>query len=190
MATGQAYYPIMTAQQIKSTLPDVNDHIPNELITQHIKIVQQMKLRPILGYDYMYELQNQVSGSSLTTANQFILDEFLYMILALHVQRRLVMGQSYQLENNGLRMKLSDVSQLAETQDITYYRSYVENDIDFLVNEMLKYMDANQSDYPTFISRTDPRENTLDENRRDYNYGFNIGKVEGDCYKLGIGKRL
>jgi len=94
--TGQAYFPIMTAQEVKDTLPDINDNIPDELLEQHIKIVQQMKIRPLLGYDYLYQLQTQVSGSSLSTANDFIMTEYLEMILSLHVQRRLVMGQSYQ----------------------------------------------------------------------------------------------
>lgn len=185
--TGQAYYPIITAQQVKDTLPEVNDNIPDELIVQHIKIAQQMKIRPILGYDYLYELQTQVSGNSVTTANQFILDNYLYMILALHVQLRLTINNTYQLENAGLRLKLSDVSNVAETADINLYRTWVQNDIDFLVNEMIKFIDENQSDYPTFITRTDPRENTLNETRRNYNWGFGIGKVEGDCVKYGIG---
>jgi hypothetical protein len=30
----------MTAQQVKDTLPEVNDAIPDELINQHVKIVQ------------------------------------------------------------------------------------------------------------------------------------------------------
>ena len=59
--------------------------------------------------------------------------------------------------------------------------------IDFLISEMKKYMEANQSDYPLYFSDTDSRENTKDPNRRDYNYGFSIGKVEGDCVKYGIG---
>jgi len=182
---GQAYYPLMTPAQVKDTLPDINDNIPSELLEQHIKIVQQMKIRPLLGYDYLYQLQDQVSGSSLTTANQFIMTEYLDMIISLHSQKRLVMGQSYQLENNGLRTKLSDVSNLADTQDITYYRSYIENDIDFLVTKKKKYIDANPSDYPLYITRTDVRQNSSDEGRLRYGgYGFSLGSVENDCWKL------
>jgi hypothetical protein len=188
------YYPIMTAQQVKNTLPEINDNIPNELITQHVKIVQQMKIRPLLGYDYYEELEIQTSGntsgSTLTAANQFILDEYLYMIISLHVQMRLVMGNTYQLENAGLRVRLSDVSDAAQIQDMTYYRTDLKNDIDFLINEMKKYIDANQSSYVTYTTRSDPRENTANENRRDYNYGFSLGKVENDCIKYGIGRRI
>jgi len=186
----RAFYPLITAQEVKAELPEVNDAIPNELLTQNIEITQKMNIRPILGYSFYEQLETQVSSSTVSVANQYLLDEYLYMIHSLHVQKRLVMTNSYQLENNGLRVKLSDVSDLAETQDLTYYRSDLQNDIDFLVNEMIKYIDSNQSDYPAYVTRSDPRENTADENRRRYNYGFSVGKVENDCIKYGIGKRL
>jgi hypothetical protein len=112
------------------------------------------------------------------------------MIIALHAQRRLVMGNTYQLENAGLRIKLSDVSDAAQVQDMTYYRSAIDDDLNFLVNEMKKFLDANQSNYPKYFTRSDVRQNTLSEDRRDYGYGFGIGKVEGDCIKYGIGRRI
>jgi len=179
----RAFYALITASQVKSQLPEVNDAIPDELLTQNIEITQKMNLRPILGYDFYEQLETQVETGSTSTANQYLFDEYLYMIHSLYVQKRLVMTNSYQLENNGLRTKLSDVSDLAETQDLTYYRSDLQNDIDFLVNEMIKYIDTNQSDYPSYVSRSDPRENTNDEGRRRYNYGFSVGKVENDCIK-------
>lgn len=187
----RAYFPIITAAEVKSQLPEVNDNIPDELITQNIEITQKMNIRPILGYDFYEQLEDQSETvTGITTANQYLLDEYLYMVHSLFVQKRLVMTNSYQLENNGLRTKLSDVSDLADTTDLTYYRSDLQNDIDFLTNEMIKYIDTNQSDYPLYVTRSDPRENTNDEGRRKYNYGFSVGKVEGDCIKYGIGKYI
>jgi len=184
----RTFYPLITAQQVKYQLPEINDAIPNELLTQNIQIVQRMNIRPILGYDWYEQLETQTSASTVSTANQYILDEYLYMIISLQVQKRLIMTNSYQLENNGLRTKLSDVSELADTQDLTYYRSDLQNDIDFLINEMIKYIDINQNDYPLFVSKTDPRENVKGTK---YNYGFSVGRVENDnCINYGIGKRL
>jgi hypothetical protein len=186
----RVYTALMTAQEVKDTLPEVNNNIPNELITQHIKIVEQMKIRALLGYDLYEQLELEKSGGTFSTANQYLLDEYLFMIISLHVQKRLVLNNSYQLENNGLRVKLSDVSDLAATEDMSYYRSSLNDDIDFLINEMKKYMMTNQASYPKYFSRKDTRSNTASENKRDYDYGFGIGKIEGDCIKKGLGIRL
>jgi len=173
----RAFFPLMSTSEVKNILPEINDNIPRELVDNNIKIAQQMKIRPVLGYGFYEELEGQVKNDTISVPNQYLFDEYLYMIIALQVQKRLIMTNSFQLENNGLRTKLSDVSDLAGTEDLTYYRSDLTNDIDFLVNEMTKYIDSKPGDYPLYITRTDPRE---DNNVRKYHYGFSLGKVEND----------
>jgi hypothetical protein len=180
----RSYYALMTADEVKDTIPEISDAIPNELINDNVKISQQMKIRPILGYSFYEELETQISASTVSTNNQYILDEYLYMVLSLNVQKRLTMTQSFQLENNGLRTKLSDVSDLAQTTDLSYYRSDLQNDIDFLTNEMIKYIETVPENYPQYITRTDVRDDTDSEGRRRYNYGFSLGAVQNDNWKL------
>lgn len=187
---GQTYTALMTAQQVKDTLPEINDNIPDELIMNHQKIVTRMNIRPLLGYDYLQELQTEVSGGTISLYNQFLLDEYLYMIIALFIQQRLAISNTYQLENNGVRIKQSDVSLPTDTEEQTKYRSYIQNDIDLLQKEMVKYILANQTLFPTYISHSDPR--STNDNRRPYNYGFSVGGVgtNDECIKYGIGRRI
>lgn len=178
------YQALMTTTQIKAIAPEINNNIDNTIIESILKICQEQKIRPVLGYNYYDDLMLQVSGGSITTEDQYILDNYLYRVISLEVFKRLVLYTSFQLENAGLRVKLSDVSQPAEVKDINLMRSDAQDQIDFLINEMDKYMNEYKTSYPKyFTSRNSRGENTMDESRRKYDYGFSISKI-GSCLDL------
>lgn len=172
------FYPLITSTQLKSLISEINNAISSDYIDYVIKIEQVKNIRQLLGYSFYNEIQNQLSGSTLSTENELIYDDYLKMLLALYCYKRLVISMSFQLENAGLRKKYSDVSEVAETSEMSYVRSMIQDDIDFYKKEMVKYICENQSSYPLYYNDTDDRYNSLDDKRiRGSKFGWNISKI-------------
>jgi len=178
MATTNIYYPLITATQLKTLISEIDNAISDDYIGYVIKIEQVKQIRSLLGYSYYNQIQEGVSGSTLSTADQLIYDDYLKMILSLLCYKRLIISMTYQLENAGLRKKYSDVSEVAETGEMSYVRAEIQDDIDFYKNEMIKYISNNQTTYPLYYSDTDARYNSVDDKRaKGYNFGWNISKI-------------
>lgn len=178
MATTNVYYPLITATQLKTLISEINDNISNDYIQFVIETQQKKEIRHLLGYSLYNDIQEQVSGGTLSTANDTIYEDYLKMILALYCYKRLLVSMTYQLENAGLRKKYSDVSEVAESSEIRYVRSEVQDDIDFYKKELIKYICENQSSYPLYYNDTDDRNNSVDNKRaKGYNFGWNISKI-------------
>lgn len=178
MATTNIYYPLITAQQLKSLISTINDNILDDYIETLIEIEQKKSIRPLLGYSYYNEIQEQLSGNTLTTDNEIIYDDYLKLILSYSVYKRLVVDMSYQLENSGLRKKYSDVSEVADPSELTYVRKMIQEDLDFYKTEMIKYIQENVSKYPLYFNDTDSRWNTRNNNRtKGYDFNWNIRKI-------------
>lgn len=112
---------------------------------------------------------------SFSPENEILYDDYLKMILAYSVYKRLVIDMTYQLENNGLRKKFSDVSEVAEKTELTYVRNEIQNDLDFYKTELIKYINNNRGDYPLYFNDTDSRYNSLNDSRvKGYDFNMNI----------------
>jgi len=209
MATENYYYPLITAEQLKTLISTINNNISDDYIRTLIEIEQKKTIRSLLGYSLYNKLQLQykntlynttttttttlsgtttstttLSGSTTTTTttletlnteNEILYEDYIKMILAYSVYKRMIIDMTYQLENNGLRKKISDVSEVAEKDEMTYVRNQIQNDLEFYKTEMLKYINENQNDYPLYFNDIDDRWRSLNKNRSNsYDYNMNI----------------
>lgn len=160
---------------IKLLVPEISPSVDPTLLKRFIQLEQNKHIRPLLGYDLFNQLLTEIKANNLTVANKYLLDNYLVMILALFVFKRLIYTSSYQVENTGLRKKYSESSEIAEFREMDFYRTNIQDDIDFYINSMIKFIDANPTEYTLYFNNTDPRCNTETPERRRYN--FQIGKI-------------
>ena len=169
---------MLNETSLKLIVPEISPDVHPDFLSRSILMEQKKTIRPLLGYDLYNELCLQISGNTLTTENRYLLENYIVIILSLSVAKRVVLKTSYQIENSGLRKKFSDSSELATSEEISYYNTALyQDDIDHFINEMIKYIKINQSLYPLFFLKTDQRKNSTDYNRQLYNFGFNISKI-------------
>ena len=172
------FYPILTSTDIKTLIPEIGYEIDNTIITKLIERLQDMKIRPLLrSYSWYQEIMNQASGGTYSAANQIVVNDYLKLILALFVQQKIIITQTYHIERAGLRIKTSDVSTPAEPEDIRFYMQTITDEIDYLKGEFYKYVCENEASYPLYQSDTDDRLATHNHKRQIANYGINISKI-------------
>lgn len=177
MSTINIYYPMLTASEVKALIPEINNNISDEYIEYNIELAQKKIMRPILGYGLYNQIVLEVSGGTISgnTADFIIYNDYLKIILALTTQQRLVSSMSYQLENNGLRIKISEVSNSTEMASQNYIKNNIQNDIDFFKSELVEYICNNRNDYPLYFNDTDARDDHY--NKRKLTNTWKLGSI-------------
>jgi hypothetical protein len=139
---------LITATELKTIVPFINNEVDDTLIENTIILVQNTLVRDTLTQDF-YE---DVVTNSGTTANQYLIDNFLKHLISYGVWSQIAVFLSLNLNSAGLRIKISDHSNPAESVDIEFYRNYIQNFIDNTRKEMDRYIFDHQSDYPLYYS--------------------------------------
>jgi hypothetical protein len=151
---------MITPSECKAIVPEINFDISDLLINNAIKMVQSTLLIDTVGQEWADELMSQTgtivsgvtSGETYTTANEYIVDNYLKNILAYSVWQYLVITLSLQLNSAGLRIKTSDHSVASESKDLAFYRDFCQNYIDRTRKLMHRYIDQNKASYPLYFN--------------------------------------
>jgi len=154
MSTTNIYHPMLTPVELIALIPEVNNNLEQSYIEYNIQIAQKQIIRPILGYGLYNKIQLELSGGTISGQDEIIYNDYLKLILALSTFRRLVSSMSYNLENIGLRIKLSEVSDPTDLPQQSYYRNHIQNDIDFFKAELVEYICKNRNDFPLYFNDT------------------------------------
>lgn len=146
---------LLSATTIKQMVPEINNTIDNKLINNAIWFVQETLIKDTLSQLFYEDLLLQWSTpSGMTTAYTYLKTEFLDWILAWGVWKHLVITMSLQLNDSGLRLKVSEHSSAAETKDLSFMRDYIDNFIDAKRKVMYRYITdpAKPQDYPYYFT--------------------------------------
>ena len=168
---------ILTVEQIKALVPSINININDKMIEEACTLVEHTILADSIGQEFYEEIRDQVSGNTLTTDNKYLFDNYLQYIVAYSIWQYLTITLSYNLNEAGVRIKTSDHSTLAESTDINYYRTYIQNFIDNKRDQMNKYIRLINNNYPKYYS------NKYGDSPSEHIYNFKIGKVGGNYDK-------
>ena len=169
--------PLLKTSTIKILIPEINSNIDDNLIKKNLVIEQDKKLRPIIGYCLYDELYTQITTDTLSVANKKLMDDYIVMILSLSVYKRILISTTFQVENNGLRVKLSDSSETASRNDVSFVSQSIDDDINYYTQELIKYICDNQSDYPLYFNCNDGRGHIDRKRAQTGTLGFNISRI-------------
>ena len=131
---------------IKQICPELPDSVDDHLITGFIQDEQESHLQNLLGCDLYNEILFQQSGNTLTAANSYIFNRWIIRILSKRVMIRVLYSSTYQLENLGVRVKISDQSDPATPEQMNTLKQIYENDVDRLSKALVMYMIIKKGD--------------------------------------------
>jgi len=144
--------PILSATTIQQLNLWINPDIDLSIIDQATVNVQRSTIRTTLGYQYWDSIYNQfLSGSGYTTEDAYILDNYIYDVIAFGVALELIPTLYAELNQDGLRIVTSSQSTFAPDKLISMYLQSYQNKIDERRTEMVKYMNDNRLKYPIYF---------------------------------------
>ena len=159
------YIPMISASTIRQYVPEININISDQLINSATIMVQDTLLKDTIGQYWFDKMYAAYTGGTMTTADLYVKNTWLDAIISYGVWKHLIITLSLQLNEAGLRIKVSDHSQAGETKDLAFMRTYIENFIDSKRQEMYRYLRDNNTQYPYYNGYKygdNPRRNVFD----------------------------
>lgn len=163
----------VSANYIKqNTIIEMN--VDDSKITPVIIKVQRVYLQQILGSYFYDHLSDAVANSTLTTAEENLIRNYIQSMVAEYVVYEALPFLNYKATNKAISKESSEFSQASDLDEIKYLRSNIKDMAEFLSKRLSKYLCDNQSDFPEYQDPTQPE--NLPKNSRSYFGGIYLPK--------------
>lgn len=154
----------------------INLNTDNRLLTSAIKSAQMENILPIIGSDLFVQIQNQISGNTVSSANQTLLESYIQPALIYYSAAKAIPFIHFQLRNGGVNKLVGDTIQPAELNEIDYLVNSLTNTAEFHAKRLIDYLKANESVYPLFMSPTSNKDTIQPNKSNVYSTGMYIPK--------------
>lgn len=145
---------IISASQIITIAFEDKTFYANYILPDIILECQEANLKPDLGKEYYAELLSQFTAndSTYTTANRFIVENFLQKAIAWFVKAKIIPAIAAKLSNAGMLQMKGQTELVASSSSIPQVQENCIESAKFWLNAALEYMedDSNKSNYLTY----------------------------------------
>ena len=119
-------------------------------VKNYIDIAQLIWLRPILGCDFMDELEQQVHDNQVTSANSTALIEAIYPFLAYATVYESLPFIWSNISEVGITLGHSENSDSITLKDLTYIQQHLRNQVEVRKDFLIKWLDAHYQSFPLY----------------------------------------
>ena len=172
---------MMSADWLKenSTL-DLN--IDDKTLKMAILEAQEIHIREAIGSGVYDELIGQISASTLTSANQTLMNNYIRPALKYWAIVESIAVNVMKMVNKGLGKRSADNFTPADTGDITMLENRMRDKAEYYTNRLRDYLHENSSTYPLFLSPGSGIDTIHPKGVQTFG-GFYLGG--GDCEPYG-----
>lgn len=138
---------------------DIN--ISDKLLVKSIVKIQNEFIKDALGTTLYNDLLNQVSASTLTSANTTLLQEYVQVALSSFVQWDVLEHLYYKPSAKSIEHQTSNNAQVISEKGFDRYKSKLLDDAQGDLNRLILYLQANRELYPSYVTQTNPDVDTV-----------------------------
>ncbi len=142
---------LLISEQYLKDKSIINSNTDYDLLVPVIVIAQDLKIRPLLGSD-LYTLILTEAGSTLSAVNKTLLDSYILPTLLWYIAAESPIVLKFRFMNKGIMEKSNENSQQISTDDLKFLENRYSNVAENYGNEMIKYIMANPTLYPTYFT--------------------------------------
>lgn len=146
----------MTSTEVKS-LAIVDSKIDTAYFDQYILMCQRKYIRPFLGNDYYEELLTEIAGSSLTSDNNTVLEDYIKPALAHYIVYESLPQLRNSVNKGGVFLNVSETADAASDLGYGQIREDYQGKAEALRCEIDYYIKDAQDDdgtkYPLYCGK-------------------------------------
>lgn len=165
---------IISPDYIKKSTPFLND-IDDQYIVFGILEAQRFWLLNVLGSKLFEQIKEEISTSTLTTENEFLIENYIVSILTYYAIFETMPYLRSKFTNKGILNQTSENSDTIDVSEFHELRTDIKNKAEFNTQRMLDYLCDNQSDYPLYFSLSSDEDGALFPNNKSYFSGIYLG---------------
>lgn len=128
----------------------VSENVDTKYIRSVIEYVQDKEVETVLGSTLFDEIETAILASSLSGANQTLIDDHVQPMLKHYVAAEVVETTHYKITNKGAQIQDSEQSSPAFRSDVNRYAEKFRNMGDMYKQRLINFLCENESDYPSY----------------------------------------
>jgi hypothetical protein len=144
----------ITLQELKRK-SIIDGNVDTDKLIQFVEVAQDTHIQNYLGTRFYNALQTQVINSTLTSANETLLNTYIKPMLIWYTQATYLPYAAYQISNGGIYKHNSENATSVSESEITKLTRHATETADFYAKRFMDYMDDNLDLYPDYIGSQD-----------------------------------
>lgn len=144
----------ITLQELKRK-SIIDGNVDTDKLIQFVEVAQDTVIQNYLGTKLYDTLQTQVINSTLTSANETLLNTYIKPMLIWYTQATYLPYAAYQISNGGVFKHNSENSTSVSESEITKLTRHATETADFYAKRFMDYMDDNSELYPDYTASQD-----------------------------------
>lgn len=170
----------------------INSNVEFKQLRPTIIAAQDMQIQQAIGSPMFDELKDQVTNSTVTSANQTLLENYIRPALMYWILAEIPLVLSYKVANKGIVTQDSDNASPAGMDSVNFLAQRYKSKAEWYTDRITDFLCANVTDYPTYAGSVP--DGGIAPNQNRYSYGLYAGtkpmqkRLSGDGYGIDIWK--
>lgn len=130
----------------------LHENIDFKYLRPVVILCQDIHVQPKLGTTLYDQLKNQITGGTLTTANETLLTDYIQPALLYWTQAEAPTAISYKFLNKGVHQQSSENSSNASLDEINFISQKYKDKAEWYTERLVRFLLENSSDYPAYAN--------------------------------------
>lgn len=143
---------LLISEKYLKSFSTIDLNVDTKMIQSTIAFAQDLYLMPLLGSDLYNEISLQVSGSSLTTANQNLVDNYIKPTLASYTIYELSDFLVFKFTNKSIEKQKSDTSDPISLNELNHLKGKLLMRSQHFGEKLSKFLQGNTTLYPLYLN--------------------------------------
>lgn len=152
----------------------LHENIDFKYLRPVVLMCQDIYIQHKIGTTLYDELKTQITTSSLTTANETLLEDYIQPSLLYWVQAEAPTAISYKFLNKGMHQQSSENSSNASLDEINFIQKRYKDKAEWYTERLVSFLLENESDYPAYANPNSGLD-TIQPDTRTYTTSMFLG---------------
>lgn len=143
--------PFISVQYLRNNTI-INDNVDAKILLPIIRMAESKYIKEVLGTSLYDKLHQDVSSSSITGVYKTLMDDYVIPVCTQYTVYESIPYGNFKFNNKSISKQGSDNSTAIDLSELTYLRDNVLNTAEFYSQQMIKYLCANSSSFPEYMT--------------------------------------
>lgn len=170
---------LFISEQRLKALTAIHENVEPQDLMPFVVQAQDIYVQELLGTTFYNALKSAVTGSTLSTEESTLIDEYLAPTTANYALYLALPTLNYKIKNKSVLNPSAEEADNTTLEEIKYLRQATLDSAQFYAQRSIDYLKANDSSFPGY---TNPDSDFMLPNKKtQYNHGLFIPSAHSGC---------
>ena len=146
------YNVLMISEEKLKSYTSIHESVSPDELVPYILQSQDLYLQNYLGATYYQQLQAQITAGTVTTANRFLLDNYIGNLLCNYAMYHALPFLKYKVFNKSILSPSSETAENIQLDELKFLQNEVRSVAENYTKLMQIFLQNNPNDYPAYTS--------------------------------------